>query len=116
MGERSQNVLVILRVVMLPNTGCSLISQFLPCSVKVKVLIAQSCLTLCDPIVCSPGFPCGSPDKESTCNLGDLGSIPGLGRSPGGGKGYPLQYSGLEIPWTVWSMRSQSWTRLNDFH
>ena len=34
--------------------------------------------------------------KESTCNWGDLGSIPELGRSPGEGKGYPLQYSGLE--------------------
>ena len=34
--------------------------------------------------------------KESACNVGDLCSIPGLGRSPGEGKGYPLQYSGLE--------------------
>ena len=42
------------------------------------------------------GFPCGSAGKESTCNGGDLSSIPGLGRSPGEGKGYPLQYSGLE--------------------
>ena len=42
------------------------------------------------------GFSCGSAGKESTCNVGDLGSIPGLGRSPGEGKGYPLQYSGLE--------------------
>ena len=42
------------------------------------------------------GFPCGSAGKESTCNVGDLGSIPGLGKSPGEGKGYPLQYSGLE--------------------
>ena len=42
------------------------------------------------------GFPCGSAGKESTCNAGDLGSIPGLERSPGEGKGYPLQYSGLE--------------------
>ena len=42
------------------------------------------------------GFPCGSAGKESACNAGDLGSIPGLGRSPGKGKGYPLQYSGLE--------------------
>ena len=42
------------------------------------------------------GFPCGSVGKESACNVGDLGSIPGLGRSPGEGKGYPLQYSGLE--------------------
>ena len=38
----------------------------------------------------------GSDGKESTCNTGDLGLIPGLGRSPGEGKGYPLQYSGLE--------------------
>ena len=42
------------------------------------------------------GFPCGSPGKESACNAGDLGSIPGLGRLPGEGKGYPLQYFGLE--------------------
>ena len=42
------------------------------------------------------GFPCGSVGKESNCNAGDLGSIPGLGRSAGEGKGYPLQYSGLE--------------------
>ena len=39
---------------------------------------------------------CGSAGKESACNVGDLGSIPGLGRSSGEGKGYPLQYSGLE--------------------
>ena len=38
----------------------------------------------------------GSAGKESACNVGDLGSMPGLGRSPGEGKGYPLQYSGLE--------------------
>ena len=38
----------------------------------------------------------GSAGKESTCSAGDLGSIPGLGRSPGEGKGYPLQYSGME--------------------
>ena len=49
------------------------------------------------------GFPGGSTGKESTCNAGELGSIPGLGRSPGEGKGYPLQYSGVfwRIPWTV---------------
>ena len=38
----------------------------------------------------------GSAGKESACNVGDLGSVIGLGRSPGNGKGYPLQYSGLE--------------------
>ena len=44
----------------------------------------------------SYGFPCGSAGKESACNVRDLGSIPGLGRSPGEGKGDPLQYPGLE--------------------
>ena len=42
------------------------------------------------------GFPFGLAGKESTCNAGDLGLIPGLERSPGEGNGYPLQYSGLE--------------------
>ena len=41
-------------------------------------------------------FPGGSAGKESACNGGDLGLLSGLGRSPGEGKGYPLQYSGLE--------------------
>ena len=49
-----------------------------------------------DPYIYSLGFPCGSAGKVSACNGGDLGLIPGLGRSPGEGKGYPLQYSGLE--------------------
>ena len=44
------------------------------------------------------GFPCGSAGKESACNAEDPGSIPGLGRSPGQGKGHPLAWS---IPWTV---------------
>ena len=63
------------------------------------------------------GFPCGSAGKESTCNAGDLGSIPGLGRSPGRGKGYPLQYSGLENPMdhTVHGV-TKGWTQLSDFH
>ena len=42
------------------------------------------------------GFPCGSAGKEPACKAGNLGLIPGLGRSPGEGKSYPLQYSGLE--------------------
>ena len=50
------------------------------------------------------GFPDSSVGKESTCNVGDPGSIPELGRSAGEGKGYPLQYSGLEnsmdSPWS----------------
>jgi len=47
------------------------------------------------------GFPCGSGGKEFSCNTGDLGLIPGLGRSPGERKGYPLQYSGPENSWTL---------------
>ena len=42
------------------------------------------------------GFSSGSAGKETACNAGDLGSVPGLGRSPGRGKGYPFLYSGLE--------------------
>ena len=45
-----------------------------------------------------PFFPGGSESKESTCKAGDLGSIPGLGRSPGEGHGNPLEYSSLESP------------------
>ena len=62
------------------------------------------------------GFPGGSAGKESACNDGDLGSIPGLGRSPGEGKCRPLQYSGLEnsMDWIVrWVAKSQ--IRLSDF-
>ena len=62
------------------------------------------------------GFPCGSAGKESACNAGDLGSISGLGRSPGQGKGYPLQYSGLEnsMDCIVYGVK-KSRTRLTDF-
>ena len=63
------------------------------------------------------GFPGGSAGKESTCNAGDLGSIAGLGRSPGEDKGYPLQYSGLEnsIDYTVHGV-AKGWTQLSDVH
>ena len=63
------------------------------------------------------GLSCGSVGKESACNAGDLGMIPGLGRSPGEGKGCPLQYSGLDnsMDYTVHGV-SKSWTRLSDFH
>ena len=55
------------------------------------------------------GFPGGSHGKESACNTGDLGLIPRLGRSPGEGKGNPLQYSDLDGV-------AKSWTWLSDFH
>ena len=51
-------------------------------------------------ILVSLGFPGGSDGKVSPCNVGDPGSIPGLGRSPGERNGNPLQYSCLKIPWT----------------
>ena len=63
------------------------------------------------------GFLCGSAGKESSCNVGDLGSISGLGKSPGEGKGYPLQFSGLEnsTDHIVQGVaKSQTW--LSDFH
>ena len=69
------------------------------------------------PISVFSGFPGGSAGKESTCNVGDLGPIPGLGRSSGEGDSYPLQYYGLEN-----SMNSivhgvvKSWTKLSDIH
>ena len=63
------------------------------------------------------GFSGGSAGEESACNAGHLGLIPGLGRSPGGGKGYPLQYSGLENSMDCIVHRvAKSWTRLSDFH
>ena len=62
------------------------------------------------------GFPCGSAGKESTCNVGDLGSIPGLGRSPGKEKGYPVHYSGLENSMDYIHGVAKSWTQLSDFH
>ena len=63
------------------------------------------------------GFPGGSAGTESACNAGVLGSVPGLGRSPGEGKGYPLQYSGLEnsMDYIVHGV-TKSWTGLSDFH
>ena len=70
-----------------PGTWC------LPClRPAVNYLVEKSNLTS----VANLGFPCGSAGKESTCNVGDLVSIPGLGRFPEEGKGYPLQDSGLE--------------------
>ena len=63
------------------------------------------------------GFPDNSAGKESACNAGDLGLIPGLGRSPGEGKGYPLQYSGLESSKKcIVHGVAESRTRLSDFH
>ena len=63
------------------------------------------------------GLPCGSAGEESICHVGDLGSIPGVGRSPGEGSGYPLQYSGLEnsMDCMVCGV-TKSWTQLSEVH
>ena len=63
------------------------------------------------------GFPYGSAGKESACSAGDLGSVPGLGKSPGEGNSYPLRYSGLENSMDYIVHRvEKSRTRLSDFH
>ena len=65
----------------------------------------------------SRGVPGGPDSKESACNVGDPGSIPGLGRSPRERNGYPLQYSGLQNSMDCIVHRmAKSQTRLNDFH
>ena len=83
--------------------------------VLIKLTLSTSSLTFTHSSIL--GLPCGSAGKESTCNAGDLGSIPGLQRSPEEGKGYPLQYSGLEnsMDFIVHGV-AKSQTRLSDFH
>ena len=66
------------------------------------------------------GFPGGSDGKESACNVGDLGSVPGLGRSPGEGNGYTPQYSCLENSmdrgawWAIIHEVTKNWAGLSD--
>ena len=106
------------------GVGCHFLLQCM--KVKSQSEVAQLCPTLSDPMDCSlpgsfihgifPGkstgvgchcllqvvlFPDSSVDKESTCNVEDQSSIPGLGRSPGEGKGNPLSILAERIPWTV---------------
>ena len=68
-------------------------------------------------LIYNMGFPCGSTGKESACNVESLGSVSELGRPPGEGKGYLLQYSGLEnsMDCIVHGI-TKSQTRLSDFH
>ena len=76
-------------------------------------------LCLSDPGLLAIGFglPDNSAGKESTCSAGNLGLIPGLGKHPGEGKGYPLQYSGLENSMDcVVQGVAKSQTRLSDLH
>ena len=63
------------------------------------------------------GFPSGSVGEESACNAGDRGLIPGLGRSPGEGNSYPLQYSKIMAsgPITSWQMDGETMETVTDF-
>ena len=87
---------------------------FLPFWGREKLLSTQGHL---EDTSCKLDFPGSSADKESACNEGDISSIPGLGRSPGEGKRYPLQYSGLQnsMDCLVHGV-AKSWTWLSDFH
>ena len=80
-------------------------------------ILSPFCFILLGLLLFLSGFPGSSAGKESTRNTGNLGSTPGLGRSPGEGKGYPLQYSGLEnsMDYIVHGV-TKSQTQLSDFH
>ena len=95
---------------------CSLIAQSVKHLPAMQETLVQF-LDWEDPTPVFLGFPYGSAGNESTCTAGDMGSIPGLGRSPGERKGYPLQYSGLEnsMGWIVHGV-AKSRTQLSDFH
>ena len=71
--------------------------RILPC--RVRLLIYRNC-EIINRCFCKPLNPGGSEGKPSACNAGDLGSITGLGRSPGEAEGNPLQCSSWRIPWT----------------
>ena len=81
---------------------------------KFQVYTDSQFLKVIFHILCFPG---GTAGKESTCSKGDLGLIPGLERSPGGGNSYPLQYFGLESSMDhIVHGVTKSWTRQSDFH
>ena len=70
---------------------CSIVEYYLAVKSKTIMIFETTLIELW-------GFPGGSDSKESDCNVGNLGSVPGLGRSPGEENGNPLQYSCLENP------------------
>ena len=100
------------------NMSCNLNKDIVKCRIKMYAALTVLFLSLVAPtnfscgFVCTAGFPCGSAGKESTCNAGDLGSIAGLGRSPGEGilekipwrrlptpVFWPGEFCGLYSPW-----------------
>ena len=106
------------RVNFLPSTGLhEELELWYQQQLLVPICLLEECRWIWVSLSWFLGFPGGSAGKESACNVGDLGLIPGLlGRSPGEGKGYPRQYSGLEnsMDCIVHGV-AKSWTRLSDF-
>ena len=101
--------------ILLWSPGLLVILPALPCPVfsfHTPALWRCFCKNLCLGL----GLPGGSAGKESACKAGDLGSISELGRSPGEGKGYPLQYSGLENSMDCVHGVAESQTQLSNFH
>ena len=101
-----------------PKGGVTCISEVInvsPSSLDSSLCFIQPCIS--PDVLCIYGFPRGSDVKESACNVGDLGSIPGLGRCPREGKCYPLPYSGLENSMScIVHEVTKSRTLLSDFH
>ena len=87
---------------------------------EIQPLNTGTKLNLRDRVLGEVGFPSGSDSKESACNAGELSSIPGSGRCPGEGNGYPLQYSCLENSmdrrawWAIVHELAKSWIQLSD--
>ena len=130
---------ILLKQVSLPDIflfcWCASLSAIFPYSSKISAHENRACLLSAVypamrqclvpnkwSLSANWGFPHGSDGKESACNVGDLGLISVLGRSPGEGNGYPLQYAGLEnsMDRGVWQATlhgvTKNWTQLNDFH
>ena len=84
---------------------------------KLQLTLEQIGLNFMSVFICVPPTPAINLTTTPSCNAGDLGSFPGLGRSPGKGKGYPLQYSCLENPMDCIVHRvAKNKTCLSDFH
>ena len=99
----------------LPDSGIRL--AFLHCRWFFTAEPPGKFYSLLNTYIWTQGFPDSSAGKESACNMGDLGLIPGLGKSCREGKGYPLQYSGLENSMDCIVHRvAKSRMRLSDFH
>ena len=103
------------RAIVWPRWPCCTISYFYAEYFHVSIYFAIQ--EIIDTLHGKTGFPCGSADRESACNVGVLGLNPGLGRSPGEGKGYQLQYPCLEnsTDCLVHGV-AKSQTRLSNFH